>query len=202
MAVLMIFKIDTNEKDILSTGSDIKNYDSIFNVELYLVVMLHELERLTFSEEYAQEKHVHAIVGRHMEMCQNENCPCKNYEPEYDKKFTSMFSNRKLTKQLSVGFSSGSSVYKSSNSMVDFKRLPLKINYKTKVEIFKKEFEDRVEMFLEEHPKACGIKLLKSFFNHKYCDSSYKALFVQLENSITSKEFKDKVFIYHLKTQI
>jgi hypothetical protein len=80
--------------------------------------------------------------------------------------------------------------------------LPYKINYKTKVEIFKKEFEDRVEKFLEENPKAVGIKLLKSFFNHKYCDSSYKALFVQLENSLACKDFKGKVFIYHLKTQI
>jgi hypothetical protein len=83
---------------------------------------------------------------------------------------------------------------------MDLKRLPYKISYRTKVEIFKKEFEDRVESFLEEHPKSCGIKLLKSFFNHKFCDSSYKALFVQLENSISSKDFKDKVFIYHLKT--
>lgn len=80
--------------------------------------------------------------------------------------------------------------------------MPYKINYKTKVEIFKKEFEDRVEKFLEENPKAVGIKLLKSFFNHKYCDSSYKALFVQLENSLACKDFKGKVFIYHLKTQI
>lgn len=59
-----------------------------------------------------------------------------------------------------------------------------------------------MESFLEEHPKSYGIKLLKSFFNHKYCDSSYKALFVQLENSITCKNFKGKVFIYHLKTKI
>ena len=80
--------------------------------------------------------------------------------------------------------------------------MPYKINYKTKVEIFKKEFEDRVEKFLEENPKAVGINLLKSFFNHKYCDSSYKALFVQLENSLACKDFKGKVFIYHLKTQI
>ncbi len=111
-----------------------------------------------------------------------------------------MQQSRRFTNQFSIGFSSGSSGYKSSNSIVDLKRLPYKINYKTKVEIFKKEFEDRVENFLEEHPKSCGIKLLKSFFNHKYCDSSYKALFVQLENSNTTKEFKEKVFIYHLKT--
>ena len=80
------------------------------------------------------------------------------------------------------------------------RKLPYKINYRTKVEIFKKDFEVRVEKFLEDYPKAYGIKLLKSFFNHKYCDSSYKALFVQLENSMTCKEFKGKVFIYHLKT--
>ena len=84
--------------------------------------------------------------------------------------------------------------------MAELKRLPFKINYKTKVEIFKREFENRIEMFLEEHPKSYGIKLLQSFFHHKYCDSSYKALFVQLENSLTCKNFKGTVFIYHLKT--
>ena len=116
-----------------------------------------------------------------MEECTNENCPCKSYEPEYDKKFNSMYMSRRLTtKQFSVGFSSGgsSSFGKQISSYQDLKRLPYKINYKTKVEIFKKEFEDRVEKFLDENPKAVGIKLLKSFFNHKYCDSSYKALFV------------------------
>lgn len=25
-----------------------------------------------------------------MEECVNDSCPCKNYEPEYDKKFTSV----------------------------------------------------------------------------------------------------------------
>jgi len=52
------------------------------------------------------------------------------------------------------------------------------LNYKTKIEIFKQEFEIRIDKFLEVYPKAHGVKLLKSFFNHKYCDSSYKALFV------------------------
>ena len=77
-----------------------------------------------------------------------------------------------------VGSGGGSSNGLGASSLADLKRLPYKINYKTKVEIFKKEFEDRIESFLEEHPKSCGIKLLKSFFNHKFCDSSYKALFV------------------------
>lgn len=47
MAILMIYKIDTNEQEILSVSSDIKNFESLPEVELYLVVMLHELERLT-----------------------------------------------------------------------------------------------------------------------------------------------------------
>jgi hypothetical protein len=76
-------------------GSDLKNYENIFDVELYLVVMLHELERLIQGEEYAHEKRIHAIVGRHMEECHNESCPCKNYEPEYDKKFTNVFHVKK-----------------------------------------------------------------------------------------------------------
>jgi hypothetical protein len=48
-------------------SSDMANFENLFDVELYLVVMLHELERLVLSEEYAHEKHIHAIVGRHME---------------------------------------------------------------------------------------------------------------------------------------
>ncbi len=136
-----------------------------------------------------------------MEQCKVERCVCKNYEPEYDKKFNSVFSQRRLTKSLSRAFITGSSSFGMQNSQIEnLKKLPYKINYRTKVEIFKKDFELRVEKFLEDYPKAYGIKLLKSFFNHKYCDSSYKALFVQLENSMTCKEFKGKVFIYHLKT--
>jgi hypothetical protein len=53
LAILMIYKIDMNEQEILSVSSDIKNFESIAEVELFLVVMLHELERLTQSEEYA-----------------------------------------------------------------------------------------------------------------------------------------------------
>jgi hypothetical protein len=53
LAILMIYKIDMNEQEILSVSSDIKNFESIAEVELFLVVMLHELERLTQTEEYA-----------------------------------------------------------------------------------------------------------------------------------------------------
>ena len=110
-----------------------------------------------------------------MEECINEHCPCKNYEPEYDKKFTSVASKR-ITKLLSSAGSMGGS--RQGSTLTDMKRLPFKISYKTKVEIFKKEFEDRIDKFLEVYPKAYGVKLLKSFFNHKYCESSFKALFV------------------------
>ena len=71
IAILLVLWIDRQEQNILANGSDIENYESVFDMELYLVVMLHELERLTQSEEYAHEKHVHAIVGCHMEECGN-----------------------------------------------------------------------------------------------------------------------------------
>jgi len=94
--------------------------------------MLHELENLVNNEEYAQEKHVHAVISRHMEECQNDACPCKNYEPEYDKKFTTLGSKR-----LTVNLSMGSIGLGSAQSLQDLKRLPYKITYKTKLEIFK-----------------------------------------------------------------
>lgn len=64
--------------------------------------MIHELQKLVTNEEYGQEKHIHAVISRHMEECKNESCPCKNYEPEYDKKFTTVGSKR-LTVNLSMG---------------------------------------------------------------------------------------------------
>jgi hypothetical protein len=94
--------INMKEQQVISTGSDIKNYHNLFQVELYVVVMLHELEHLATNEDYGQEKHIHAVISRHMEECTNEACPCKNYEPEYDKKFTTAGSKR-LTKSFSAG---------------------------------------------------------------------------------------------------
>ena len=38
--------IDKKEKEILSVGTDLKNYHNLFDVELYLVMMLHELRKL------------------------------------------------------------------------------------------------------------------------------------------------------------
>jgi hypothetical protein len=110
-----------------------KNYRNLFTVELYVVVMLHELERLVLAEEYGQQKHIHAVISRHMEECINDSCCCKNYEPEYDKKFTTVGSKRALTKSFSHGL--GSTM--GGASLTDLKRLPYKITYKTKVEIFK-----------------------------------------------------------------
>lgn len=206
MGVLLLFSIENKEKEVVAVNTDLKNFKNLFQIELYVVVMLHELERLVLSEDYGQEKHIHAIISRHMEECINEACQCKNYEPEYDKKFTSIAQSggggsRRLT-LASVTMGATLSHLGSATSLNEMKRLPYKVTYKTKVEIFKQEFENRVDNFLEAYPKSYGIKLLKSFFNHKYCDSSYKALFVQLENALTCKNFKGKIFIYHLKTQI
>lgn len=70
-----------------------------------------------------------------MEECLNDQCPCKNYEPEYDKKFTSIGSKR-LTKSMSHTASMGGSMTK-IGSINDLKKLPYKITFKTKLEIFK-----------------------------------------------------------------
>ena len=64
--------------------------------------MLHEMEKLVNNEEHGQEKHIHSVISRHMEECENEACLCRNYEPEYDKKFTTVGSKR-LTGSLSMG---------------------------------------------------------------------------------------------------
>jgi hypothetical protein len=37
-----------------------------------------------------------------MEECMNEACPCKNYEPEYDKKFTSVGGGAPGSRRLTV----------------------------------------------------------------------------------------------------
>jgi hypothetical protein len=67
--------------------------------------MLHELQRLIEKEEYGSEKHIHAIISRHMEECMVDVCCCKNYEPEFDKKFT-LIGSKKLTNQFSRGSNS------------------------------------------------------------------------------------------------
>lgn len=73
-----------------------------------------------------------------MEECVNESCPCKNYEPEFDKKFTSIGSKRLTVTSFTMGGPGGSLNHLgSATSLNELKRLPYKITYKTKVEIFK-----------------------------------------------------------------
>ncbi len=97
--------------------------------------MLHELSKLFESEDYGQEKHIHSIISTHMEECVNDMCPCKNYEPEYDKKFTVAASTRRLTKSYTTSVGGGTLNY--AHSISELKKLPYKITYKTKLDIFK-----------------------------------------------------------------
>jgi hypothetical protein len=82
------------------------------------------------------------------------------------------------------------------------KKIPIKISYETKCGIFMAEISDCIDRFLKEHKSSVGLKLQKSFFNHAYVNSSYKALFVQLENAHQCSAFRGKINIYHLKTKI
>lgn len=64
------------------------------------------------------------------------------------------------------------------------------------------EIADCIDRFLVVYPKSVDLKLLKSFFHHGFSSSSYKALFVQLENCHLCNSFRGKISIYHLKTRI
>lgn len=64
---------------------------------LYVSILLQELSKLKNLEkgqEYSSNPHVFTIISRHMEHCRNDECICKKYEPEYDKKFSSIGSRR------------------------------------------------------------------------------------------------------------
>jgi hypothetical protein len=47
LAIFIILLIDRKEAEILSMGSELNDFESLFEVELFLVVMLHELELLS-----------------------------------------------------------------------------------------------------------------------------------------------------------
>jgi hypothetical protein len=52
LAFFLISYMDKREQDIISIGSDIKNYRNLFQIELYVVKMLHELEKFSQNDEY------------------------------------------------------------------------------------------------------------------------------------------------------
>ncbi len=52
IGILLLFSIEAKEKEVIAINTDLKNFKNLFQIELYVVVMLHELERLVFSEDY------------------------------------------------------------------------------------------------------------------------------------------------------
>ena len=48
----MLLAIENKEKEVVAINTDLKNFKNLFQIELYVVVMLHELERLVLSEDY------------------------------------------------------------------------------------------------------------------------------------------------------
>ena len=174
----------------------LNNFKNESEMELYISLFLTQLLKLKDFEKgpnYSSTPTIFTILSKHMESCRNEECICKKYEPEFDKKFSSIGS-RRLTMRQSTTFSSADYMFK--------KKIPIKISYETKCSIFLSEISDCIDRFIQQHQKSVGLKLLKSFFHHAYMNSSYKALFVQLENSNTCNSFRGKINIYHLKTKI
>ena len=172
-------------------------------MELYINMLICKIEKLmdkgSEGDQYASSPQIFTIISRHMENCQKEDCICKKYEPEYDKKFSSnAYSSRRLTKRISSNNERGLST--------DHRRkMPIKIAYKSKCQIFMAEVGDCMERFLQSpqiRGGGVGLKLQKSYFYHTFMDSSFKALFVQLENSYSCNYLRGKIHIYHLKTRI
>lgn len=52
VAFVLDYLIKKKEQEIISVDTDLKNFKNIFQIELYLVVMLHEMEKLTINEEH------------------------------------------------------------------------------------------------------------------------------------------------------
>jgi len=193
----MLSRQVSKSKRLLSKDNRHKNqFKNLQEMELYVCILLNELAKLRnkrHGEAYSTLPQVFTVLSRHMEFCRNDECICKKYEPEYDKKFSSIGS-RRLTMRQSTSFSSADVIFK--------KKIPIKISYENKCQIYCAEISDCIENFLAVYPKAVGLKLLKSEFNHRFMHSSYKALFVQLENSYQCTNFLGKINIYHLKTRI
>lgn len=66
-------------------------------MELYVSLLFLELEKLKNPENgvaHSSTPQIFTIISKHMEHCRNDECICKKYEPEYDKKFSSIGSRR------------------------------------------------------------------------------------------------------------
>lgn len=213
-AIILSIERDHQTEALARDNRDPEAFESETEMELYVNILLKNLTNLVrggrlnrFAEKYSSSPEIFTIISRHMEDCKNEECVCRKYEPEFDKKFSSRgMSTRKLTRRQSrESFSFG------GPSRIDSsyfrKKAPVKISYESKCAIFMAELADCLDRF-SQSPKCrstgagVGIKLQKSYFYHEHMQSSYKALFVQLENSLQCKTFLGKVHIYHLKTLI
>lgn len=72
-------------------------FKSETDMELYISLLFLELEKLKDPQkgvEHSSTSSIFTIISRHMEHCRSEECICKKYEPEYDKKFSSIGSRR------------------------------------------------------------------------------------------------------------
>ena len=52
LASFLISAINKKEAEIISMGNDLKAFHNSFQIELYVVVMLSELQRLLENEDY------------------------------------------------------------------------------------------------------------------------------------------------------
>lgn len=149
-----------NRNEVIAKDNrEVENFETEQDMELYINILLGNLAKLRGgemgilgSDQYASSPEIFTIISRHMEECQNDECICRKYEPEFDKKFSSQaFSSRKFTKRQSssfTGMSFGGLGGRVDSSMVFRKKMPIKISYESKCAIFMAEIADCLDLFL------------------------------------------------------
>jgi hypothetical protein len=169
----IIFSIERNHQTeaLARDNRDPEAFESETEMELYVNILLKNLTKLVRggrlnlgAENYSSSPDIFTIISRHMEDCKNEECVCRKYEPEFDKKFSSRgMSTRKLTRrQSSMSYSFGGPTRVDSSYFR--KKAPVKISYESKCAIFMAELADCLDRF-SQSPKCrstgagVGIKL-------------------------------------------
>ena len=160
LLIFLVFYLmeSKDHKNMLALESrDMEHFETEHDLEKYINILLVKLATLKYggkgpkTEQYASSPQVFTIISRHMEHCINDECICKKYEPEFDQKFSTLTS-RRLTKGASSTFTSfGGYGGRAESSLFHRRKMPIKISYESKCQIFMAEIADCLERFLASH---------------------------------------------------
>lgn len=155
-AILIVREKYRSNEMIARDNQDLDLFEEETDMELYINILLEQLSILEIGEnlngisadQYASSPHIFTIISRHMENCSNEDCICKRYEPEFDRKFSTFaMTSRRFTKRQSSSMTN--SFVGSGDASSIRKKIPIKISFDSKCQIFKAELADCLERFLQ-----------------------------------------------------